>query len=396
MAFNGYKLENAYKAMKNENIDMWIIAGQETSTKTEPALNVLCDAEFIGLTAMIFNQDKTSCAICTPIDKNGYVHQGVFDEVIDFPISFVDTLSEYIARKKPKKIALNYSLNNPASDGLSYGMYTIIKDALDKISFNGEIVSAENIMNDVIEIKTDEELIGIKKAAEIALEIFDLAKSVIKDGIDCQEVFKFFQDEVEKRGLTYSWPKSCNPAIFAGYGCPTGHKGAPNFIIKKGDLINIDFGIIVDGYSCGLQRMYYLLNEEEDVPSDLKKDFDVVVEAIDLASKALVPNVTGYQVDKLVIDFILSKGYQNFTSALGHQVGQIIHDDGQLLATSSEYNKRPELLDVPLKEGYVFRLEPSIISRAGKISIKENVCVRKPEAEFIVPPQKELILIKEG
>ncbi|MCF0108918.1 MAG: hypothetical protein HUJ57_02315, partial [Erysipelotrichaceae bacterium] len=95
--FSLEKVNIAFQALKDENIDMWIVAGNESATNTEPILDVMCDAEFIGMTALIFNKDGTSAAVCTPIDYNGYVHHGVFDEVHAFPISFADTLGEYIA-----------------------------------------------------------------------------------------------------------------------------------------------------------------------------------------------------------------------------------------------------------------------------------------------------------
>ena len=112
--FSKEKIEIAYKALKEENIDMWIIAGQESATNTEPILAVMSDAEFIGCTALMFCKDGTSVAVCTPIDYNGYVHHGVFDEVVAFPVSFTDTVAEVIKKKNPQVIGLDYSLNNPS------------------------------------------------------------------------------------------------------------------------------------------------------------------------------------------------------------------------------------------------------------------------------------------
>ena len=108
--FSKEKVKIAFDALNDENIDMWIIAGQESATNSEPILSVMSDAEFIGCTALIFCKDGSSVAVCTPIDYNGYVHHGVFDEVIAFPVSFTDTVSEVIKRKNPKRIALDYSL----------------------------------------------------------------------------------------------------------------------------------------------------------------------------------------------------------------------------------------------------------------------------------------------
>ena len=392
--FSKEKIKIAIEAMKENNIDMWIVAGQESATNTEPILSILSDAEFIGLTACIFNSDGTSAAVCTPIDANGYVHHGVFDEVLPFPVSFTDTLGEYIKKKAPKRIGLDYSLENPSADGLSLGMYQTLEEAFKKADYQGEVVSAERVVVKVRGIKTEEELAKIKKACEAAEEIFNDAKSFIKAGMNCKDVYAFFQSEVERKGYGYSWPKSCNPGVFSGDGCPGGHMGAPDYPISYGDVVNIDFGIVVDGYGCDLQRMYYVLKEgETEAPQDIVDAFNAVRDGIQLAAKALKPGVTGLEVDTVAREYIMSKGFPSRNAALGHQMGQVAHDGGPLLGPERPRYNRDELIRSPLCKNMVFTLEPGVPTRAGRIGLEEDVVVKDDGAEFIVPPQTELYLI---
>ncbi|MBP3399312.1 MAG: aminopeptidase P family protein [Erysipelotrichaceae bacterium] len=393
--FSQEKVNIAYQALKEENIDMWIIAGQESATNTEPVLSIMSDAEFIGCTALIFCKDGTSAAVCTPIDYNGYVHHGVFDEVFAFPVSFTDTLAEVIQKKNPKSIALDYSLENPAADGLSLGTYKMLEEAFKKADYQGEVLSAEKVVVKVRGIKTEDELAKIKKACLEAEEIFNDAKDFIKPGMNCQDVYAWFQNEVERKGFGYSWPKSCNPGVFSGYGCPGGHMGAPDFPISKGDVVNIDFGIVIDGYGCDLQRMYYILKDDEtEAPADLVDAFNTVRDGILLAAKALKPGVTGIEVDSVARDYITSKGFPSWNAALGHQMGKVAHDGGPLLGPERPRYNRDELIRTPLYENMVFTLEPGVPTRAGRIGLEEDVVVKKDGAEFIVPPQTEFYLIK--
>lgn len=393
--FSKEKIRIAYQALQEENIDMWIIAGQESATNSEPILDVMSDAEFIGCTALIFCKDETSAAVCTPIDYNGYVHQGVFDEVVAFPISFTDTLAEVIKKKAPTKIGLDYSLNNPSADGLSVGMYHLLQEAFKKAEYQGEVVSAEKIVVKVRGIKTEEEIAKIKRACEEAEIIFNDAKNYIKAGLNCQDVYAWFQNEVERKGFGWSWPKSCNPGVFSGYGCPGGHMGAPDFPIQKGDVVNIDFGIVVDGYGCDLQRMYYILKDDEtEAPQDLVEAFNAVRDAILLAAKALKPGATGLEVDTVARQYIMSKGFPSWNAALGHQMGKVAHDGGPLLGPEKPRYNRDDLIRVPLYENMVFTLEPGVPTRAGRIGLEEDVVVKKDGAVFIVPPQEEFYLIK--
>ena len=389
------KLKVARDALKAEGIDTWIIAGQESATNSEPALTVLCDGEFIGLTALIFNADGTSAAICTPLDINGYVNYGVFDEVIAFPVSFTDTLAEYLKKKAPKKIALDYSLENPSADGLSVGMYETLKEAFKKADIDAKIVSAEKVVTKVRGIKSEVELEKIAIACAKAEEIFNDAKSFIKVGMNCKDVYAFFQKETERRGYDYSWPKSCNPGVFSGADCPGGHMGAPDFPISYGDVVNIDFGIMVDGYSCDLQRMYYILRPEEtSAPEDIVEAFNVVRDGIKLAAKALKPGVTGLEVDTVARDYITSKGFPSWNAALGHQLGRVAHDGGPLLGPAKPRYDKDELIRVPLDKDMVFTLEPGVPTRAGRIGLEEDVVVKEDGAHFLTPPQMELYLIR--
>lgn len=392
--FSKEKVQIAFDALNDENIDMWIVAGQESATNTEPILAVMSDAEFIGLTALVFCKDGTSYAVCTPIDYNGYVHHGIFDEVLAFPVSFTDTLAELIKRKNPKNIALDFSQENPSADGLSLGTYKLLQEAFEKASFQGDVISAEQIIVRVRGIKSEDELAKIKKACLEAEQIFNDAKSFIKPGMNCKDVFAFFQSEVERKGFGYSWPISCNPGVFSGAGCPGGHMGAPDFPISKGDVVNIDFGIVVDGYGCDLQRMYYVLKDgETEAPADIVEAFNAVRDGIQLAAKALKPGVTGLEVDTVARQYITGKGYEDWNAALGHQMGRVAHDGGPLLGPEKPRYNKDELIRAPLFENMVFTLEPGIPTRAGRIGLEEDVVVKKDGAEFIVPPQSELYLI---
>ena len=167
MAFYKEKIDIACQALRDNDLDMWIVAGQESATNSEPVLDVMGDAEFIGCTALIFNKDGTSAVVCTPLDMNGYIHAGVFDEVIDFPVKFEQTLGAYIQKKSPKTIALDFSLNNPASDGLTVGMYQLLQKAFELAGFDGEVVSAQPIVNMVRGIKLPHEVEKIRKACQV-------------------------------------------------------------------------------------------------------------------------------------------------------------------------------------------------------------------------------------
>ena len=396
MGFYQEKIATVFDALKENDFDLWIICGQESATASEPALSILADSEFIGKTALVFLKNGKSYVVCTPIDANGYELTGVFDEVFPFPISFTDTLADLIKREDPRTIALDYSRNNPSADGLSVGFHQLIIEAMTKADSKAKVVSAEPVVVKIRSLKTKSEIEKITKACIETEKIFNDAKNFIRAGINCQDVYAFFQKETERKGFGYSWPKSANPGVVAGSDCPQGHVGAPDQIIRKGHVVNVDFGITVDGYSSDIQRMYYILkDDEEDAPEEIKKAFYAVRDAIQLSAKALKPGVTGNYVDTVARDYIVSLGYPSWNAALGHQLGKVAHDGGPLLAPRFPRYK-PELIDAPLSENMVFTLEPGVETSAGRIGLEEDAVVTEDGARFLVPPQMELYLIKEG
>lgn len=393
--FSKEKISMIWDALEEDSTDMWIVAGQESATNSEPVLQIISDIEFIGCTALVFCRDRTCYAVCTPIDRNGYIHEGVFNAVFPFPVSFAETLAEVIRMKNPEQIALDYSAENPAADGLSLGMFRILEEAFRIAGFRGEIRSAEKMVVRVRGIKTEEELGKIRKACAEAEKIFRDAASFIRPGMNCRDVFRFFQEETERRGFGYAWPKSCNPSVASGAGCPAGHVGAPDYEIRKGAAVNVDFGIICDGYSCDLQRMYYLPDDgEEDVPDDVQYAFETIRDAIAETSAFLKPGVLGVDADRIGREYVTYRGFDEFGCALGHQLGRVAHDGGPLLAPAFPRYDKDELIRTPLHENMVFTLEPGIDTRVGHIGLEEDVVIRKNGAEFLSDPQKELILIK--
>ena len=158
MGFRREKIGIAFDVLEKLDIDLWIVAGQESATNTEPALDVLSDSEFIGLTALIFSKDRKARVVCTPIDVNGYKIDGSFDEVIPFAVRFQDTLAEVLKTLQPKRIALDFSEENPSADGLSVGMFRLLEEAFGLAGFDGEVLSADPVLEQPVNAPLREEL----------------------------------------------------------------------------------------------------------------------------------------------------------------------------------------------------------------------------------------------
>jgi Xaa-Pro aminopeptidase len=159
-------------------------------------------------------------------------------------------------------------------------------------------------------------------------------------------------------------------------------------------VLNIDFGVKVNGYVSDIQRTYYVLRQGESVaPPEVRKGFDTIVRAIESARLAMKPGVQGIVIDTTARRIVTDGGYEEFPHALGHQVGRFAHDGTALLAPQWEkYGRKPFVL---LEEGMVFTIEPRLtVPGHGIATVEEMVVVTKDGAEYLSRTQKELRYIQ--
>lgn len=194
-------------------------------------------------------------------------------------------------------------------------------------------------------------------------------------------------------GIELAWePKVC-PSVFTGPDTAGAHYNPTKRVIKRGHILNIDFGVKVEGYCSDLQRTFYVLQKgEKRAPVEVKTGFDTIVRSIEEARKVLRVGVEGVSVDKVARDIVTSAGYPEFPHGLGHQVGRFAHDGTALLGPGWEkYGRKPF---APIEENMVFTIEPRLpVASRGIATVEEMVVVQKSCAEFLSRPQKRLILI---
>lgn len=394
MELNIDKLPIIKESLKKENVDVWMIVGRETEMNHEPALPVLGNIEFGVPTAFIFTQDKM-IAVVGWLDQ--YLYQAIdeIDELVVYQDSLEHALQRVLKSLNPNVIALNYSMSDASSDGLTYGMRLMIDRILSDIDYQGEVVSAFPIVSRVRGIKTPTQIEKITFCAVKAHEYLMRVPEVLKEGSTSLDIFNFLQNVAYEDGYTMSWTPSQCPGVSVDPNVPSGHMGIIDTPIVKGYLINIDYGIAHDGYCSDLQRMYYVLKDDEvDAPEEAKRAFYAIRDAIEESSDIMKPGVTGYMVDRVARGKVVSEGYESWNAALGHQVGHQTHDGGTILANRRTRYNKPELIDTPLEAGNIFTIEPSCNAPQGRIGIEEMVVIENEGVRYLVPPQQELILVR--
>lgn len=388
------KIEQAIDILKELQIDLWLTYVRETETIKDPALDIILGTNCTWQSAFIITSKGDTIAIVGSLDMANIKSKELYSEVIGYVQGIKEDLIKTLDRLNPQKIAINYSINSNLADGLTYGMYLDLINKLKDTNYPERFISSEKIISLLRGRKTNEEINRMKKAIEVTEEIFKLTHNFIKPGVSEKQIANFILNEVEKRNLQTAWDREYCPSVFTGPDTAGAHAGPTDRIVERGHVLNIDFGVKVNGYCSDLQRTWYILRENEhDAPEEVKKGFRTIVESIDAAAKALKPGAIAYEIDAIARNYIISNGYEEYPHALGHQVGRKAHDGGVILAPRWERYGNVPYQKVGIDE--VYTLEPRLtIPGYGIATIEEEVWVKEDGVKFLSTPQKKLFLIK--
>lgn len=388
------KVSQAVDILKEKNIDMWITYVRETKVQRDPVMDITVGDHSTWQSTFIINKDGDTTAIVGDMELENFVKSDVYKNLIGYTKSFKEPFLDYLNKKNPQTIAINYSTNSVLADGLTHGMFLLLMDYLKGTGFENKIVSAEEIISALRGRKSDKELAIMQEAVDETLKIFDMVTDYIKPGLSEKDIANYVLKVTKEKGFGLAWDEETCPAVFTGPNPSGPHSGPSDRKVEKGHLINMDFGIKYKGYCSDLQRTWYVLNDgETQAPAKVQKGFEIIRDAIQKVADALKPGVTGVEMDDIARNYITDNGYPEYPHGLGHQVGKEVHDGGAgLFPRWEKYGNTPFLM---LEERQVFTIEPRLpVEGYGVSTLEEEVYLTKDGCKFISKPQKELILIK--
>jgi len=380
------KIKQAQQILKELKIDCWLVFLRESSMMADPVLPLVVGHEVTWQSFFIYTQKAKALALVGNFDRDNFVRSGCFDEVHSYTANPKEEFLSLLNRIDPKQIAVDYSTNDVASDGLTHGMYLLLSDYLKETKYFDRMVSAEKLISKLRSRKIPEEIKLLQKAAAIACEVWDEVAPKIKTGLTEKEVGQLIDSAIASRGCTVSFDTLVNAGdkTEAGHGLPTDAK------IGAGDLLHVDFGVRYQNYCSDIQRLLYLKRPKEaKPPNELIDAFNMVNEIISEAAKMCQPGVKGYEVDTKAREILRENGYPEYQHALGHQLGRGVHDGGAVLGPKWErYGNTPE---IPLEEGNVFTLELEIfLPGIGCVGLEEDVLIIEQKTCFLSKRQLEL------
>ena len=266
-------------------------------------------------------------------------------------------LKKIIEKNKIKKIAFE-------SNSLSYADFERYSDNFKSIRF----LPTKNVIEQIRMIKDKEEIIKIKKAAQITTESLKDVFEIIEPGIRELDIASELAYTMRKKGAQ---KESFDIIVVSGERSSLIHGKPSEKKIVEGELIIIDVGANYHNYNSDITRTIIMGRESQ----KQKEIFSIVLEAQKAALDFLKPGVKCKEVDSVARDIITKKGYgKYFGHGLGHGVGLDIHELPRVSFSD----------DTVLLPGMVITIEPGIyLPEVGGVRIEDSVLITEEGYEIL-------------
>lgn len=243
---------------------------------------------------------------------------------------------------------------------------------------SSDLVPASGIIEELREVKDDEEIATIKAACSISDAAFTYILDYIKPGVSEIAVankLDFFMREKGATGVSFE------TIVASGYRSAMPHGVASDKLIEQGDFVTLDFGCYYKGYVSDMTRTVSIGNPDP----KLKEIYDIVLQAQLKVNAEAKAGMSGIEVDSVAREYITKKGYgEYFGHSNGHGIGLEIHEG------PNTSQKSPKLL-VP---NNVITNEPGIyIEGLGGVRIEDDLLITENGNEVLTFSPKELIIL---
>lgn len=391
------------KAMERAGVDAWIVICRENDN--DPLAAHVGGENAGAPAAFLFfrkGENLSVVALSPAGEATSLKDMGLHDtvEVLERGGTLWEPLARRVKEAEPRKIAINSS-GMTVADGLSATQRAALEGALGP-ELTGRLVPSEDLVVEWLSVKLPEEIEILRKAAALTEKLeLEAYRMVVPGRTRDSDVARFLKKRMRELGVEDSWAPDQNPNVNSGV--DRGHSHATDRVIVPGDFIQMDFGIKVWGTWCtDVQRFAYVLAPGETAPSaDALKKWENARKGSRVALAAMKPGVRGYDVDKAQRDWMKQAGSEWVMWGTGHPVGYWAHDVGPSLSGAQRERPPSGATVRTLRPGQTFAFDGFFSWKVGgkdseatkTISVEEMAVVTEKAAEYLIPPQEELVLI---
>jgi Xaa-Pro dipeptidase len=259
--------------------------------------------------------------------------------------------------------------------GIEETTYFVFSDNIARVAPGLQCVSATPVTAGCRMIKIQHELDLMKLANQVTLKAFEAAWKGLRPGMTDVEFRHLIEQAHEQLGFSGS------SLVLVGEYAALPHGTINPQIIKENDLVLIDGGCKVEGYSSDITRTFVVGK-----PTDkMKQVFDIVYKAQSVAlTAAKAGNPCGGVDDaarKVITDAGYGPDYKHFSHRLGHGIGMDGHEWPYLVRGNK----------LPLQNNMTFSDEPGIYIEAEfGVRLEDDQVITENGGELMTPQSHSL------
>ena len=201
---------------------------------------------------------------------------------------------------------------------------------------------------------------GMRKAGRLASEVLDFIGPFVQEGVITEKINDLCHTFICDHGaipapLGYKgFPKSICTSVnhVVCHGIPG------NQVLRRGDILNIDVTVIVEGWHGDTSRMFHV----PPLSPYARRLIDVTKKALSSALQVVRPGATLGDIGHAIQSHVEPEGFSVVRDFCGHGIGRVFHDEPEVLHWGDPVQ------GLVLREGYFFTIEPMI--NGGKSDVK--------------------------
>jgi methionyl aminopeptidase len=213
----------------------------------------------------------------------------------------------------------------------------------------------------MITLKSPRELDLMRKAGSIVAQILSEMGDMAKPGVTTGDIDRFAEQRIKDLGALpafkgyHGFPAcvciSVNDEVV--HGIPS-----PKRILKDGDIVGLDFGVIYQGWYGDSARTLAIGS----VKPEVQKLLDVTRESLNKGIEQCFEGNRVFDIGHAVQNYVEGFGFSVVREFVGHGIGRALHEEPQVP------NYGPKGKGLQLKAGMVLAIEPMI--NAGSHEVK--------------------------
>jgi len=312
-----------------------------------------------------------------------------------------DCLARIVRERDPKKIAINESEVIWAADGLSATLKKRLIKAIGN-RYAKRLYSAEKLCTLWLETLLDEELDLYERVVALSHTIIaeTYSNKVITPGVTTvDDLIYHYCQRAANLGLAQAFNPSFSvrgrhPDVIKKY-------GKDDKIIRRGDLIHCDVGIIYLRYHTDHQEWAYIMRRgEEDVPESFKKVMAEGNRLQDVFCGEFKVGLTGNQLLRNILTSAMEKGIRK-PRIYSHYVGYYLHEPGPLIGLPEEQVNTGGRGEVKLVYNSTFAAELSVTypipewdGKELRMGLEQIIAFTKDGTQFLDGRQTKFYIIR--